>query len=96
MKGPQYIGCTERAAKTRFSEHVGSATQQCQANTAKSVGVHFRSVGHSHSDMAFLVIEKVRSKDRFIVEARENYWIGKYNCVKMGAVDKIEHGLNVK
>ena len=46
--------------------------------------------------MAFLVIEKVRSKDRFIVEARENYWIGKYNSIKMGAVDKIEHGLNVK
>ena len=25
--GPQYIGCTERMSKTRFAEHIGSASQ---------------------------------------------------------------------
>ena len=95
-KGPQYIGCTERAVKTRFSEHVGSVTQPGQANTNKPVGVHFRSAGHTHADMSVIPIEKVRSKDRFVLEARERYWIGKYESVKVHAVDVIEHGLNLK
>ena len=96
LGGPQYIGCTDRMLKTRFSEHVGSVTQPCQENTSKSVGVHFRSAGHHHSDMRVLPIEKVRSKDRFVLEAREAYWIKKYKTVKAKAVDVIEHGMNMK
>ena len=96
VKGPQYIGCTERPLKTRFSEHVGSATQHCQANTSKPVGVHFRGPGHSHADMVILPIEKVRSKDRFVLEARERFWIEKYSVVKVKAADIIEHGMNMK
>ena len=96
LGGPQYVGCTERAGKVRFSEHVGSATQACQTNTSKPVGVHFRSVGHTHADMVFLPIEKVRVKDRFVLEAREAFWIRKYASLKQNAVDEIEHGLNMK
>ena len=96
VNGPQYVGVTERSAKVRFSEHVGSATQPCQANTTKPVGVHFRLPGHSHSDMGFLPIEKVRNKDRFVMEARESYWIKKYNSVKLKSLEVIEHGLNLK
>ena len=59
------------------------------------MGVHFRSSGHSHSDMIFLPIEKVRNKDRFVLEAREAYWIDKYKCVKTLGVDVIEHGMNM-
>ena len=70
-KGPQYVGCTERPLKTRFSEHLGSVTQPSQVNTKKPVGAHFRSAGHSHADMVVQTIEKVRSKDRFVLEARE-------------------------
>ena len=73
--GPQYVGCTARAGKVRFSEHVGSATQPSQANTTKPVGEHFRSAGHSHADMKFLPIEQVRKRDRFVLEARESFWI---------------------
>ena len=80
----------------RFSEHVGSATQACQANTNKPIGVHFRSAGHSHADMELLPVEKVRSKDRFVLEARESFWINKYDSVKKHAVTTIEHGLNIK
>ena len=81
--------------KTRFSEHVGSVTQPSQVNTKKAVGVHFRSGGHSHSDMSILPIEKVRSRDRFVLEAREGYWIKKYQVVKVKEVETIEHGLNI-
>ena len=59
---PQYIGVTSRPAKVRFSEHLGSAIQPCQADTAKPIGVHFRSAGHSHSDMQFLPIEEVKAR----------------------------------
>ena len=62
--GPQYIGYTERPAKTRFSEHLGSATQQCHENTSKPVGVHFRAAGHHHGHMIIFPIGKVRSKDK--------------------------------
>ena len=41
-------------------------------------------------------IEKVRSKDRFVLEAREAYWIKKYRVVKAKAVDVLEHGMNMK
>ena len=93
---PQYIGCTSRPAKVRFSEHLGSAVQPSQADTTKPVGVHFRSAGHNHSVMSFLPIEKVRSKDRFVLEAREAFWIDKYKSVKNQPADIIEYGLNLK
>ena len=96
LGGPQYIGCTSRMVKTRFSEHLGSVTQPSQASTSKPVGVHFRSEGHSHCDMKILPIEKVRSSDRFVLEARERYWINKYNSVKVKSMDIMEHGMNIK
>ena len=95
LGGPQYVGYTKRAAKTRFSEHLGSATQHCQVNTTKPVGVHFRSVGHDHRNMVFLPIEKVRSSDKFVMEAREAFWIRRYEAVKMESVEVIEHGMNI-
>ena len=75
---------------------MGSATQPSQVNTNKPVGVHFRLPGHSHYQMRVLPIEKVRSSDRFVVEAREKFWIEKYDAVKLGEVNTIEHGLNVR
>ena len=95
LRGPQYIGCTSRPAKTRFSEHLGSATQQSQINTQKPVGVHFREAGHSHIDMVFLPIERVHTRDQFVLEARESYWIKQYKSVKNKPVSQIEHGLNL-
>ena len=46
--------------------------------------------------MVFLPIEKVRVKDRFVLEAREAFWIRKYASLKQNTVDIIEHGLNMK
>ena len=95
LKGPQYIGYTSRAGKTRFNEYLGSATQHCQRDTCKPVGVHFREAGHSHSDMVFLLFEKVQSNDKFVPEARESFWIKHYHSVKTKQVNQIEHGLNL-
>ena len=67
-----------------IAEHFGSATQPSQENTTKPVGLHFRLPGHSHSDMAILPIERVRHQDRFILEAREKFWINKYQVVTNG------------
>ena len=96
VQGPQYIGCSERPFKKRFSEHVGTATQPCHSDTVKPVGVHFRMPGHEHSDMVALPIERVSSKCRFVLEARERYWIQKYNSVKTLSVNDIESGLNMR
>ena len=62
----------------------------------KPVGVHFRLPGHTHSDMVALPIERVRTKCRFVLEARERYWIEKYSSVKLLTVQEIESGLNIK
>ena len=96
VQGPQYIGCSERPFKKRFSEHVGNVTQHCQRETEKPVGVHFRMPGHAHSDMVALPIERVSTQCRFVLEARERYWIKKYNVVKSLSVNDIESGLNLR
>ena len=67
VSNTQQLGVTERCWKLRFSEHVG------QVNTAKPMGVHFQLPGHSHSDMSFLPIEKVRSRDRFVLDKKEQF-----------------------
>ena len=81
LGGPLYVGCTTRPGKVRFAEHIGSVRQPSQAKTIKPVGAQFRLPGHTHSDMVFLPIENVVNKDKFVLEAREAYWIKKYDCV---------------
>jgi hypothetical protein len=46
--------------------------------------------------MVVHTIEKVRSKDRFVLGARERFWIRKYQAVKTEAVGVLEHGLHLK
>ena len=46
--------------------------------------------------MSVVPVEHVRSKDRFILEASEKYWIQKYESLKQLSVYEIEHGLNMK
>ena len=52
--------------------------------------------GHSHSDMVALPIERVRANCRFVMEAREKYWIEKYNSVKLLSVEEVENGLSLQ
>ena len=52
---------------------MGSVTQPCQEHTTKPVGVHFRSPGHSHANMVFLPIEKIRSKSPRILPKEKGF-----------------------
>ena len=47
-------------------------------------------------DMVVQPIEKVISKDWFILEVREKFWIDRYGSVKTQTVEVVEHGLNQK
>ena len=87
----KYIGCTEMMVKARVGEHVASVTQPSKENTTKKEMVQFRLLGHIHYNMRVLPIEKVMS--RFVLEARESYWISKHNSVKALPVDTKEHGM---
>jgi hypothetical protein len=82
----QYVGLTTRKAKVRWGEHKSSAKPLLQ-QTSKPVGKHFSEKGHEIHDMNFVVIEKVRSQNPFILKARESYWIKQY--------DSVRHGLNI-
>ena len=60
------------------------------------MGVHFRLPVQNLSPMVALPLERIRSKCRFVLEAREKFWIKKYNAVKLLPVEEIESGLNIK
>ena len=51
--------------------------------------------GYTSANLVFLPIEKVVSKDKFVLEARETYWLRKYDCMKTNTVHEIEHGVNL-
>ena len=69
-----------------WGEHKSSAKPLLQ-QTNKPIGKHFSEKGHEIHDMNFVVIEKVRSQNPFILKARESYWIKQY--------DSVRHGLNI-
>jgi hypothetical protein len=81
---PQYIGMvgSSRPCRERCTEHRGSVSNHLD----NAVGAHFGLPGHSLDDFSFQAIEKVRSRDPFVLKARESFWIGKYGV--------LDHGLN--
>lgn len=93
---PLYFGETGKSAKWRCAKHIGSITNQCQANTSLPVGAHFRLPGHSHSDFKMIPFEKISSKDPFVRKIRESFYIDQFKTVKKDDIHKIEHGLNLK
>ena len=50
------------------------------------VGFHFSLPGHSLQHMQVIALEQVKSKDPYIILARESFWIRQYQAVS--------HGLN--
>jgi hypothetical protein len=79
---PQYIGMvgSTRPCRERCTEHRGSVSNH-QDN---AVGAHFNLPGHSLDDFTFQPIEKVRSRDPFVIKARESFWIKKYEVLDKG------------
>ena len=43
-----------------------------------------------------MINRKKEAKDKFVLEAREDYWIEKYGSIKVNSNENIEHGLNLK
>ena len=80
----QYVGSTSKPANVRLGQHVGTVTFQCHNDTTCPVGEHFRGKGHGAHHMEFLVIEKVDSRDKHVLEARERYWRKQYNAISKG------------
>ena len=75
---------------------MGTAIQNSQADTLKTVGRHFRLPGHEpHRDLVVLPIEIVSPRDPFLLRARESYNIRKFQTEKRMGILDIEHGLNL-
>ena len=82
-----YIGKTTQQFRERMSQHRRSVTPFLGlGETTTPVGYHFSLPGHSLQHMQVIALEQVKSKDPYIILAREFYWIRKYQAVS--------HGLN--
>ena len=82
----QYVGKvgSTRPCRIRCTEHRGAVTHHFDTE----VGEHFNLPGHDLADFNFLPFEKIRSRDPFVVEARENYWIEKYGVLGEGGMNR--------
>ena len=97
---PTYVGICGEGDNYNFTirlgQHVGTATQPCQADTVKPVGRHFRLPGHqAHCDLVMLPIEIVSARDPFLLRSRETLNILKFKTEKRLGVFELEHGLNL-
>ena len=74
---------TTRKFQIRFSEHLGYIkSDKC----SEPSGEHFCLPGHTLSDIQGLVLEQVTNKNPYILRAREELLIQKF--------DSYKHGLN--
>ena len=86
-KEAQYIGKTSQQFRERMSQHRRSVSPVLGLlETCTPVGFHFSLPGHNLQHMQFLALEQVKSKDPYVILARESFWIRKYQA--------ISHGLN--
>ena len=74
---------TSRTFQARMSEHRDYPKRDV---TTEPSGMHFTQRGHNVSDLKGLVLEEIKSKDPFVLRARENMLIKKF--------DTFRHGLN--
>ena len=79
--GCEYIGMTSRQFKKRMGEHRDYVKRDVLTEPA---GEHFNQRGHTVADLKGQVIEKVRSKDPFIIRARESMLIQKFDSFRQG------------
>ena len=83
IKKPEnlYIGMSKRKFQTRFSEHLGYIKSE---KVFEPSGEHFNLPGHTLSDIEGMVLEKVRSENPYILRAREELLIKKFDSYKFG------------
>ena len=68
----EYEGKTTQTFQQRFSQHRDYVKRGI---TTEASGAHFNLPGHSVANMQGLILEKVKSKDPFILKAREHFYI---------------------
>ena len=86
---PQYCGETGQTAEERFCGHRNTIVQAYHQGTTIPVGEHFQLPGHSVSDLVFIPVEKIYSRNIFVRKARERYLINKYNLIDSGLNKKL-------
>ena len=79
--GSNYAGRTKRQFKTRLGEHLGYIGNDKSEEPSR---LHFSLPGHSKHDLQGLGIEQVRSKDPFIIKAREHKYIQLFDSYRRG------------
>ena len=72
---------TTRKFKTRMSEHRDYPKRNVYTEPS---GEHFTTPGHTVADLRGQVLEKVTSKDPFILRARESMLIQKFDTFRRG------------
>ena len=77
----EYIGLTSRSFKKRMAEH-----KQYVRSTLvdKPSGFHFNLPGHNLSHFSGLVLEHVKSRDPFVLRAREFLYIQHFDTYRNG------------
>ena len=79
--GTAYCGMTKRKFSARFSEHRDYAKFHKMEEPS---GLHFCQPGHSFHHLQGLAVEQIKSKDPFILKAREAWIIKKFDCYRNG------------
>ena len=79
--GTVYCGMTKRKFSDRMSEHRDYAKF---SKIEEPSGEHFNSAGHSFHNLQGLAVEHVKSKDPFILKARESMLIKKFDSFRNG------------
>ena len=77
----EYIGQTKREFKDRLTEYRNYVKSD---NTAEVSGEHFSKAGHSVANLKCLALESVKSKDPFVLKAREKRMIRKFDTFRNG------------
>ena len=77
----EYVGLSTRSFKTCYSEHLQYIRSQ---NVNQPSGEHFNMKAHNISHIEGLAIEHVKSKDPFVLRAREFRIIQKMDTFRNG------------
>ena len=72
---------TKRKFQHRFSEHLGYVKSD---KISEPSGGHFNLAGHKLSDIEGIVLEKVRNGNPYILRAREELMIKKFDSFNFG------------
>ena len=77
----EYIGKSIRSFQERMAEHRDYAKRGILTEPA---GDHFNTPGHSVSDLRGCILEKVKSRDKFVLASREHFYIQKFDTYRNG------------